>query len=133
MKQLIQQTTEFFNRHWSSDQPIPSWNFGWEWKGPVPNYLLGGLYALFNDEELIYIGLGRSGTSRGISARLESHVLAKSGEGENYGYIPQEKWKKLGVNKVGTIGFPSELNYLSPALEDYLISTLKPPANSVGK
>ncbi|MGH1460740.1 MAG: hypothetical protein ACRBB6_01770 [Neptuniibacter sp.] len=133
MDNLIQETSDFFNRHWHGDLPVPTWNFDWAWKGPVPNYLLGGLYALFRDESLIYIGLGRSGVARGISARLESHVLAISGEGESYGYVPQEKWQKLGVNRLATIGFPPELSYLSPALEDYLIDRLQPIANSVGK
>ena len=133
MDQLIQETSAFFNRHWYGELPVPEWNFDWNWKGPVPNYLLGGLYALFSDESLVYIGLGRSSVARGISARLESHVLAISGEGDSYGYVPQEKWKRLGVNRLATIGFPPEFSYLSPALEDYLIGRLKPSANSVGK
>jgi len=131
MDSLIQETAEFFNRHWYGDLPVPEWNFNWNWQGPVPNYLLGGLYALFRDDSLIYIGLGRSGESRGISARLVSHVLKSSDKSE--GYIPRDKWQQLGVNKLATIGFPPELSYLAPALEDYLISRLKPSANSTGK
>lgn len=130
---LIKETEEFFNRHWSSNKPAPEWCFGWEWKGPVPNHLFAGLYALFKDDLLVYIGLGRSGSERGISARLESHVLKISRDNNDYRYIPQKKWSDLGVNKLATIGFPSEFSYLSPALEDFLIAKLKPPANHVGK
>ena len=133
MEKLVQETSEFFNRHWYGDLPEPVWSFDWKWYGPVPNYLLAGLYALFCDDSLIYIGLGRGSVSRGISARLERHVLSKRGEDERYGYVPQEKWKKLGVNRLATIGFPSEFSYLSPALEDYLIGRLQPSANSIGK
>lgn len=99
----------------------------------MPNYLLGGLYALFSDDKLVYIGLGRGGPERGISARLESHVLIISKQDGDYRYIPQQKWSDLGVNRLATIGFPVEFSYLSPALEDYLIDKLKPPANAVGK
>lgn len=130
---LIEETREFFHRHWSGSEPVPVWQFGWEWRGAVPNHLLAGLYALFSDDSLIYIGLGRSGKERGISARLESHVLRISKDNSDYRYIPQQKWSDLGVNRLATIGFPSEFSYLSPALEDYLIDKLKPPGNAIGK
>tara|TARA_B100002019_G_C21267099_1_gene600007 strand:- start:1926 stop:2165 length:240 start_codon:yes stop_codon:yes gene_type:complete len=40
---------------------------------------------------------------------------------------------ELGVNRLATIGFPADYGYLAPALEDYLIERLNPPANRVGK
>ena len=130
---LIERTNEFFERHWSDNQNCPTWNFDWQWRGAVPNYLLPGLYALFKDEELVYIGLGRGGAERGLSARLESHVLKIEKCGNDKWYVPQPKWAELGVNQLATIGFPTDYGYLAPALEDYLIERLNPPANRVGR
>jgi len=129
---LIEKTNEFFERHWNENQNFPTWNFVWQWRGVVPNYLLPGLYALFKDDELIYIGLGWGGAKRGLSARLESHVLKIEKSGNDKWYVTQPKWAELGVNRLATIGFPADYGYL-PALEDYLIERLNPPANRVGK
>ena len=57
--------------------------------GLVPNYLLSGIYALFRDDELIYIALGNSRGSgnykdRGISRRLIPHVFLST----SAGYVP---------------------------------------------
>lgn len=45
------------------------------------------------------------------------------------GYVLQACWKALGVDNMGTLGFPKELNYLATALEDYLIGRLNPSEN----
>ncbi|MFX7427471.1 hypothetical protein ABTJ07_19030, partial [Acinetobacter baumannii] len=73
-------TGDFFELHWGLDFGFPEWDFSWNFVGPVPNYLLGGLYALFSDEKLLYVGLGASRgggiyQDRGISRRLLAHVL----------------------------------------------------------
>ena len=52
--------TKFFNMHWGFESNTPKWDFTWNWQGPVPNYLLGGVYALLRDDEVIYIGKGVS-------------------------------------------------------------------------
>lgn len=133
--ELARDTNNFFIRHWNSaDGAPPSWDFTWDWRGPVPNYLLGGLYALFRQGELVYIGLGSSRgagiyVDRGISRRLLSHVVRVAPDGESY--VPRERWRDLEVDSVGTIGFPMALNYLAPALEDFLIGRLNPPENAV--
>jgi hypothetical protein len=134
-EELARHTGEFFVRHWNSaDGAPPSWDFTWDWRGSVPNYLLGGLYALFRKGELLYIGLGNSRgggiyVDRGISRRLLSHVMQIAPDGQSY--IPRERWRDLEVDSVGTIGFPVALNYLAPALEDFLIGRLNPPENTV--
>ena len=132
---LLKYTTQFFDLHWGLDVDRPEWDFSWDWNGAVPNYLLGGVYALFNGDNLLYIGLGSSRgggiyKDRGISRRLMSHVYLRTPNTET-GYMPRERWEKLGVNKVATIGFQQELNYLAPALEDYLIGKLNPEENSM--
>lgn len=52
--------------------------------------------------------------------RLSKSVL----RGEEW-YAPRIRWSD--VASIGTIGFPAEDNYLAPALEDYLITSLNPP------
>jgi len=131
---LIQHTNDFFNLHWGFDSKAPCWDFSWNWCGAVTNYHLGGLYALFNGENLIYIGLGSSRggglyQDRGISRRLMAHVLRNAPKDMEVSYIPRERWKKLGVDVVATLGFPEDKNYLALALEDYLIGRTNPPEN----
>ena len=134
--ELVSKTQTFFNRHWYGGDEPPSWSFEWAWTGPVPNYRLGGLYALLKDDELIYVGLGNSRgggiyKERGISRRLESHVVDIAPAGSAVTYVPKQRWREAGVTQLATLGFPEEFSYLSPALEDFLIGELNPPQNSV--
>ncbi len=112
----------------------PLWNFEWKWLGAIPNYDLGGVYALFSDEQLLYVGLGASRgggnyVNRGISNRLLSHVIRRAPDNSDVGYEVRERWQGLGVTMIATIGFPVEFTYLSCALEDFLIGQLDPPEN----
>lgn len=136
LERLKEITLEFFDNHWGSSDVKPEWDDSWDWCGAVPNYKLGGLYALFSGDNLIYIGLGnsRGGGSykeHGISRRLLSHVLKISPDDHPHSYMPQERWEKAKINKLVTIGFPANLNYLAPALEDFLIGEINPPENSI--
>lgn len=126
-KELIKHTEEFFKKHWNLDEAIPEWDSSYDWNGPVPNYLLGGVYALLRDQEVVYIGKGNSKGSgiyedRGISRRLMQHVLKRGG-------LLKKKWQEKGVNGISTLGFPRELNYLASALEEYLLQVLSPIEN----
>ena len=137
-KALVEHTAQFFSLHWGFETPHPEWELNWDWTGPAPNYLLGGLYALFAKEELIYIGLGASRgggpyKERGISRRLSAHVLKIAPEDVLETYLPQERWLAYGVDLVGTLGFEQENSYLAPSLEDYLIGHLNPPENYIKK
>lgn len=134
---LVKYTNQFFDAHWKAQEQPPEWDFSWQWKGAVPNYQYGGVYALFRSEELIYIGLGNSrGTVRyaecGISRRLMSHVYVIAPDGSDVNYVPRERWDKnhAAIDLIATLGF-SEFSYLSPALEDYLIGKINPPENSM--
>ena len=136
LEKLLEITEVFFSRHWSESKPHPQWRFDWQWRGPVPNYLLGGVYCLVADDNVVYVGLGNSRgggiyKERGLSRRLEAHVLDLAPKGCSVDYLPKERWQTVGVSSIGTIGFPAELSYLAPALEDYLIGELNPPENSV--
>ncbi len=131
---LVSENQRFFSLHWGMPERSPEWDFSWEWCGSVPNYLLGGLYAIFSDQRLVYVGLGASNgggiyRDRGISRRLLSHVLKINTNGGSTSYEPQDRWKAIGVDSIATIGFPADVNYLACALEDYLIGRLNPPEN----
>lgn len=134
---LVASTVQFFERHWGIESAWPTWDFSWKWRGPVPNYRLGGVYALFVGNDLLYVGLGASrGAGNyqdcGISRRLMAHVIrTTSDDSGGMWYTPRDHWLSLGVDLVATIGFRSECSYLAPALEDYLIGKLNPPENSV--
>lgn len=135
-RQLNLITNEFFKKHWGVEAKAPEWNDSWNWFGPVPNFDLGGLYALFSSGKLVYIGLGNSRgggiyKNHGISRRLIAHVLVVATNNPSRSYELRERWKILGVDKLVTIGFPADFDYLSPALEDFLIGKLNPPENSI--
>ncbi|GHT97768.1 hypothetical protein AGMMS49545_24170 [Betaproteobacteria bacterium] len=49
---LIASTKQFFERHWCLDDVCPTWDFSWQWRGAMPNYDRGGVYALFASDEL---------------------------------------------------------------------------------
>ena len=57
---LETETKKFFDLHWGSSPQIPTWDFSWNWCNAVPNHELGGVYALFSGDALVYIGLGAS-------------------------------------------------------------------------
>jgi hypothetical protein len=122
--ELIALTQSFFAKHWGVEAEEPEWDFSWEWRGPVPNYLVGGVYALFKGGEVLYVGLGNSRgggiyQDRGISRRLMAHVIKSAPSGSGKDSVLRERWEAAGVDKVATLGFPEELNYLAPALEDF--------------
>ncbi len=129
-------TNQFFELHWPKDLVWPKWNFDWKWIGAIPNYELAGVYALFADERLSYLGLGASRgggiyVDRGVSRRLLAHVMRRAPDGADVGYVLRDRWQCSGVNLIATIGFPSNLSYLACALEDYLIGKLCPPENKM--
>lgn len=135
---LVSETEKFFSLHWRVAEKIPEWDFSWDWCGSVPNYTLGGLYAIFSDQTLVYVGLGASRgggiyRDRGISRRLLAHVIKTSSIEKSTSYEPKDRWKALGVDSIATIGFPADVNYLACALEDYLIGKLSPPENQMKK
>ncbi len=129
-------TATFFDRHWPSAPQFgaaPRWI---PWKpflvGSVPNYQLGGCYALIIKERLCYVGLGVSkGAGRyldmGISRRLMSHVLKSSKKQGSTDWIIRDKW--VGVTAIYTIGFDGHIAYLAPALESFLIRSIDDLSN----
>jgi hypothetical protein len=133
---LREKTSLFFNRHWGLTSEAPEWDLSWNWDGPLTNLKLGGLYALFKGDKLLYVGLGASRggglyTDRGISRRLTNHVIRKAPKGGSTQYVTRKRWEELGVNRVGALALPADRTYLASSLEDFLIGDLNPPENKV--
>lgn len=135
MDLLTENTSKFFSLHWQSQElgEPPAWK---KWEpflfGSVPNHDLGGCYALFANDKLVYVGLGvsRGGglyPESGISRRLMSHVYCSDrARGPRWSRL-RDKWNH--VTEVRTIGFSSEIVYLAPALENYLIRAIPDLSN----
>lgn len=101
--------------------------------GSVPNYELGGCYALFSESGLQYVGLGASKGNvlypeHGISRRLMAHVLKSDRpRGKQWSQL-RESWSS--VTSILTIGFSNDYSYMAAALETFLIRELDPPRNA---
>lgn len=133
---LLEETEVFFRQHWNRDalgSGPPAWT---EWKtflfGSVPSHDKSRCYALFEGENLVYVGLGASRgggiyIEHGLSRRLTAHVIcADRARG------PQ--WSKLNdpwttITQLYTLGFHPDLAHLAAALETFLIRKLTPPRN----
>jgi len=136
---LVNSTELFFGHHWPQqavDFDVPP---GWTpWSpflyGPLPNYQCGGCYALFVEDDLVYVGLGVAkggGASEhhGISRRLAGHVLRRDAQRGRGWYKTVDRWS--AATALYTIGFTHQTEYLAPALERFLIWKLDPPKNLV--
>lgn len=136
---LKQATKRFMNLHWHADSgPEPDWSDGFPINGTsglVTNGNMSGCYAIVKEDELLYVGVGRS-MSKGIykdnalDTRIRRHVYRVHRASNTYMALP--KWKDAGATHVVTIGFPTEVFYLASALEEFLIYALTPPHNTVG-
>jgi hypothetical protein len=134
--ELNKQSTEFFMKHWPVDLgEKPTWK-RWEpfLSCPIVNYNYGGCYALFEGEHLVYVGVGisKGGSANpkpGISQRLSSHVYRKDNEKDGNWHKLIDQWNALTC--IYTIGFPTEFEYLAPALECFLIRKLNPKKNKI--
>ena len=131
--ELNKTTDEFLNRHWPASGDFgerPTW-ISWEspfLRGGIPNNELGGCYALFIGEDLIYIGKGVTKATGGISRRLTGYVLRIKGhEGKTALRKLMERWGN--ITNVCTIGFSEGMKYLALSLESFLIREFAPRDN----
>lgn len=124
---LEEATNRFFQMHWNLQaigQEPPAWISWPEFKGSVPNYQLGGCYALFEGANLSYVGVGASKggglyPEHGISRRLMSHVLRIDREKGSQWSKPRQGWES--ITTIYTIGFTANVAHLALALETFLI------------
>ncbi len=137
---LHRETNLFFNRHWHREDISPP-----KWKmtehpyeaTSFPYHSKGGCYALSNNNEILYIGIGNSlghkqYEGHGIIRRLLSHVLVADKSISKSGTRKvREKWR--GVSAIWTIGFDMDDEYLANSLEEYLIRKLPTKHNTKSK
>lgn len=140
MRDVINNTEEFFRLHWNLNKQQPKWSDQYKLQGAVPNGDQPGCYALLENNNVVYIGLGASKgggiyEEHGLGARLNSHVLvwdrSVSVPIAERRYKPKDKWQ--GITSIYTIGFPKDYGYLSSALEAFLIKNLSPAHNVTGR
>jgi hypothetical protein len=136
-KHLLRETKEFFHRYWnlSNEQP-PSWSKHWDFNSSIPNNDKRGCYALFKNEELIYIGVGIGKSfgkyhGSGLGDRLKRYWKVNKEDESELKYKPTEDW--LELTSIMTIGFSEEHYSLAAALEIFLINKLNPEKNSQHK
>jgi hypothetical protein len=146
VEQLKISTKKFFELHWNWEQiKVDPKNdcrkIEWEiyegMKGEIPYGKCQGCYAVVQDDELIYIGLGASRgygkyKEHGIGARI-GHIIkwdrSNTTLTKERVYIPKEHWQ--GITAIYTFGLPSGYGYLASSLEAYLIREIEPVRNIV--
>jgi len=136
-REILQKVTEsFFNLYWNkSFGQYPQWSSHWDFNGTIPNNTMRGCYALFNKEEVIYIGVGvgksfGSYHGSGLGDRLKRYWKVNKIDSGNQ-YVATDDWSN--VTCIITIGFEEKHYPLAAALEIFLIRELNPPQNSQHK
>ena len=124
----LRKATEYFfdtfiNRN---NTEYAEWSEPWYFNGELPNNEKGGgCYALFVDNELVYIGKG-IGKNSGLASKVSKLWVLNNGNLEQK-YKPSKEFPD--ITSIMTIGFDTH-NFLAAALEIYLIETLLPPRNT---
>ena len=142
INQLKSKTNDFFQFHWTKNEPIPDWSNPWDFEGEIPNQDQQGCYALLNENKVVYIGVGASRGSgsyegAGLGNRLHKYWRKKDKnplDGGNEKYILNSDKLGFDYDEIITIGL-GKFGYLSYALEVYLIRNLdpQPKYNKIGK
>ena len=136
-KNLVQETEKFFNHYWNiSKEEPPFWSERWDFNSSIPNNEKRGCYALFNGQELIYIGVGIGKSfgkylGSGLGVRLKRYWKVNKDQNSDVKYMPTDDW--LELTSLMTIGFEEKDYPLAAALEIYLINKLNPLRNSKHK
>ncbi len=136
-EQNLKETTErFFSLYWNiEDTEYPMWSNHWYFKGTIPKNDKRGCYALYKNDEVIYIGVGIGKSfgkysGSGLGDRLKRYWrINKTGIGNQY--LPSDNWPE--VTSISTICFDEKHYPLAAALEIYLIRELNPPKNRIHK
>lgn len=125
--ELRSATEDFFSLFINCDNAEYSqWSDRWYFRGELPNKgKPGGCYALFENDTLIYIGIG-IGKNSGLSSKVSKFWKMVHGSLEQH-YKPSHQFP--AITSIMTIGFENHI-FLAAALEVYLIEKLSPRENS---
>lgn len=93
-----------------------------------PNAERAGVYFFF-DERLNLLYVGKASMSNCLGNRLGAYFKYEE-DGKTCRVI--HEWS-ANLKYLATVAVPPEMPYEAPALEEFLISRLKPPDNSRGK
>ena len=136
--ELLSATQDFFDHYWNPiNGKAPEWSdILWKFDGTIPYNENGGCYALFHNDEIIYIGVGISeGYGKyencGLGHRLNRYWQKNLTADKNRKYMPKSDWSEL--TGIRTIGFDRKDEFIALALEAFLISKLKPKRNLIHK
>ncbi len=142
-KDLVSSVSEYANRFRHPDLPHfeigPAYDLSPEkgatameclrkWPDTWTNNNNPGIYA-FLDHDLNVVYIGKSSMSSFLGARLSSYC---GYDEEKRCKLKHTGWTVL-PRYVWTVGVPSELAFEAPALEEFLITKLKPTDNVTGK
>lgn len=100
-----------------------------KWPDPWPNNEKKGIYLIFGKGyELLYVGKASANSS--VGARLSSYFQYNVSD-KSCSIVERSDWRAWSSppKYVLTIAVPNELSFEAPALEEYLIASLKPPDN----
>ena len=128
--QLEKFTEKFFDMYWKEEfVQRPTWSIEWKFVGEVPNRTKKGCYALFEGEDVAYIGLAIGEGKKddgGIGQRVGNYW--KKGGKQYAPTAVNEKW----LTSIRTISFEEHF-YLAAALEVFLIKQMSPKMNKTYK
>ena len=138
LTELEDYTKLFFLMYWNPQLGLsPCWSEPWDWKSEIPGQSKRGCYALFHNDDVIYIGVGIGKSTEkydgaGLGDRLKRYWQLNKGEDKvERRYQPTSDWHK--ITTIRTISFDKEHYHLAAALEIFLIRKLKPTKNNVHK
>jgi len=99
---LEEATDDFFELHWNASRISdlrPRWKT-WNLQGVPPEAGMGGCYAIYGGDRLLYIGVAvtegknatKTGKKYGLLNRLERHVIRRASE------VPRSMFPLTGRN-----------------------------------
>jgi hypothetical protein len=126
-KELRFHTEQFFSQFINThNAEYSQWSEQWYFYGELPNKdKAGGCYALFEQDTIMYIGIG-IGKNSGLASKVSKFWKMVDG-------IPQQHYKPSNqfpsMTSIMTIGFEHHV-FLAAALQIYLIEQLSPRENT---
>ncbi len=100
---LRESTIQFFQNYWKeSFGPPPSWSEHWNFDGTIPNHDTRGCYALFSQDEIVYVGSGIGKSverylGSGLGDRLKTYRQLNKNINPATRYTQRTNWEDITV------------------------------------